>query len=375
MWSAIRAHLDDPTPERPARPSKGDVWVALVAAAVALAEGAFRSGVALRPLAIAAALVVAATLVFRRSHPLPAVLVGFLVGDVLLAIEVGFKVERLGLDAGAFVLLQPFALLRYGTAGEVGLGVLAVLFTYAFAMLSHPIASEAIGAAVVLCLPIAAGAALRFRDGAHRRDVEHAQLRERQAIARELHDTVAHHVAAIAIQAQAAQAVRARRPEAVGDALAAIEAESSRALAELRALVGALREDDAASLAPTTGVDDIAGLVADAGPLATFARSGDLDGLSPAAAAALHRIAKESIHNALRHGGASSKIAVRLEGASSSVRLTVENDGPVARAPSGRGFGIVGMKERAALLGGTLEAVPLPAGGFRVEAVLPRAHR
>lgn len=377
MWSAIRAHLDDAAPERPTRPSKGDAYIALLAASVALAEGALRTSVALRPLSIAAALVVAGSLLFRRSNPLPALLVGFLAGDLLLAIEVGWKVERLGLHAGAFVLLQPFSLLRYGTAREVGLGVLAVVFTYTFATLSHPVTSDAIGAAVVLCLPIAAGAALRFRDGAHRRDVEHAQLRERQAIARELHDTVAHHVSAIAVQAQAGRVVAATRPDAALDALAVIEEEATRALDEMRSMVGTLRQGDPAALRPQQGVRDLPRLERHGpgpGPRVVVTMAGDLDGLRPSVDAACFRLAQEAVTNALRHARHASEVQVRVDGADDQVRITVVDDGQGASpsAASTPGFGLVGMAERAKLLGGTFDAGPAAGGGWTVAATIPR---
>jgi signal transduction histidine kinase len=224
---------------------------------------------------------------------------------------------------------------------------------------------------VVLFFPAALGASVRFWDHAQRRDVEHAKLRERQMLARELHDTVAHHVSAIVIQAQAARVVLTKRPDAAANALAAIDGEASRALADLRALVGTLRDADGAATAPQAGVREIEVLVRDLGERGVFERVGDFEHLAPAVEHALHRIARESIHNAVRHARGASRIDVRIAAESGRVRLTVRDDGEASGAPARSGFGLVGMKERASVLGGTLDAGPRPSGGWQVEAVLP----
>jgi signal transduction histidine kinase len=233
--------------------------------------------------------------------------------------------------------------------------------------------AEAFGALVVLLFPAALAASLRFRDRALRRDIEHAQLRERQLLARELHDTVAHHLSAILIQAQAAKAVAARRPEAMREALDTVEVESARALAELRSLVGALREDEDAARTPRAKAAAIEALAREAGEHVSFVREGQSVELAPAVDLALHRIARESLHNAARHADGATRVEIKLATDGDLVRLTIRDDGRASRGSGGRGFGIVGMRERAALLGGTLEAGPLPEGGFCVEAVLPAA--
>ena len=113
---------------------------------------------------------------------------------------------------------------------------------------------------VFLSLPAALGAAMRYRTRSRLRESDQVRLREREQLARELHDTVAHHVSAIAIRAQAGRTVAASRPDAAVDALEVIEEAASRTLAELRALVGALRDGEEADLAPQRGVADIARL-------------------------------------------------------------------------------------------------------------------
>jgi signal transduction histidine kinase len=201
-------------------------------------------------------------------------------------------------------------------------------------------------------------------------------MREREQLARELHDTVAHYVSAIAVRAQAGRTLAATQPAAAVDALEVIEEAASRTLTELRAIVGALRDGDEADLAPQRGVADIARLASAAdGPRVDVELSGDLEGLQPILGAAVYRIAQESITNAVKHARHATRIEVRVSGDRDCVRLTVRDDGDPA--PSGTdpaaGYGLAGMSERAALLGGTLEAGPGAGSGWTVTAVLPRS--
>ena len=108
-----------------------------------------------------------------------------------------------------------------------------------------------------LLFPAALGASMRYRASSKLRETDQVRLRERERLARELHDTVAHHVSAIAIQAQAGRAVAARDPTPPCDALEIIEEEASRTLAEMRTMVGVLRDGEAPDLAPQRGVADI----------------------------------------------------------------------------------------------------------------------
>jgi signal transduction histidine kinase len=180
-------------------------------------------------------------------------------------------------------------------------------------------------------------------------------------------------VSAIAVRAQAGRTLAATQPAAAVDALEVIEEAASRTLAELRAIVAALRDGDEADLAPQRGVADIARLAAAAdGPRVDVELAGDLDGLQPIVGAAVYRIAQESITNALRHARHATRIDVRVTGERDCVRLTVLDDGePGVTAPPG--YGLAGMIERAALLGGTLEAGPRSARGWLVTATLPRS--
>ncbi len=225
-----------------------------------------------------------------------------------------------------------------------------------------------------LLFPAALGASVRYRSTARLREIDQVKLREREQLARELHDTVAHHVSAIAIQAQAGQTVAPAHPEAAVRALEVIEEAASRTLAEMRSMVGVLRDDEEPDLAPQRGVADIERLARDAahGPRVDVELSGDLDELRPSVGAAMYRLAQESITNAMRHARHATRIDVSVAGEDDWVRLTVRDDGEAKTGGPGPGYGLVGMSERATLLGGTLEAGPSPEG-WTVSAVLPRA--
>jgi signal transduction histidine kinase len=193
---------------------------------------------------------------------------------------------------------------------------------------------------------------------------------------RELHDTVAHHVSAIAIQAQAGRSVAGANPGAAVDALAVIEEEASCTLTEMRLMVGVLRRGEESELAPQQGVADIGRLArkADDWPRVDVELLGDLDDLMPSVEAAIYRLAQESITNAVKHARHATRINVRVAGDDDWVHLTVRDDGDANSASRiSSGYGLVGMTERATLLGGTLEAGPSSDKGWTVNAMLPRA--
>ena len=130
------------------------------------------------------------------------------------------------------------------------------------------------------------------------------------------------------------------------------------------------------SLAPLRGVNDIERLVEPNGrPPVDVALSGDLDGLRPSVDAALYRLAQESITNALRHARHATRVSVTVSGEDQWVRLAVRDDGEAGTTDprSSAGFGLIGMAERARLLGGSLEAGPNGTRGWTVQAVLPRS--
>ncbi|WP_236515357.1 sensor histidine kinase [Sandaracinus amylolyticus] len=376
MWSELRALWSEPGPERRSERSWWDRILVVVLAAIAISEGLLRDDLAMRPLQIAFALTLVATLWFRRTYPLGAIAVAFGLSIAVSTAVLLLRSPAIEPYTGTCILLLPYSLLRWGSGREIAVGLAFLVAAYASSAMRGEIhgIGDAIGVAVVLLFPGALGASVRFRAAGHRRELEHTKLREREQLARELHDTVAHHVTAIVIQAQAGRAVLAARPDAAAKALQAIEGEATRTLAELRAIVGALRDDEAAALAPQGRIADIEQLARSTGasPTVEVELAGDLTGLRPSVESALYRLAQESITNAVKHARRASRIRVRVAAEGSVVRLTVCDDGETPSAHRNAGFGLVGMAERAALLGGTLEAGPSTAGGWRVDAALPR---
>ena len=214
----------------------------------------------------------------------------------------------------------------------------------------------------------------RTREQEARRRVDAERLR----IAREVHDTVAHAIAVINVQAGVTAHVLDKRPQQARETLVTIEQTSARALGELRATLGVLRDaadDDRRAPAPGLGqVEELAGLAREAGLDVKVEVAAPPRELPSAVDQAAYRILQESITNVIRHAGP-ARVTISISYGPSDLELLVADDGPGQRAPdrraAGGGQGIVGMRERAALLGGELTAGPRPGGGFQVRARLP----
>jgi signal transduction histidine kinase len=370
LWAA-------PRPARAPSPARRD-WV-LVTAVVctAVLEALLRHDVRWRPVALVMAVMLAFVLPWRRTRPLAALATALGVSAALgIAAWLADVPGDVGLYTAIYVLLLPYALFRWGSGREVGIGAAIILGAYLLSVAKdHSRPSDVVGGFVVLALASALGLSTRFLSTARSRELEQVRLRERELLARDLHDTVAHHVSAMVIRAQAGRVVARSRPDAAVEALEIIEAEGSRTLAEMRTMVGALRDGDDADLAPLGGLADIKRLARSAGGRLSVRVniSGVPDDVSPSVEAALYRIAQEAVTNAMRHARHAGQVFVQVTGTDDRLHLTVHDDGDLvsaARAPEG--YGIVGMTERAKLLGGTLEAGPGPDRGWLVEAVLPR---
>jgi signal transduction histidine kinase len=368
VWAAPRA-VGAPGP------SRRDWALVGVLVTVAVLEGLLRPDVAWRPLVVLEAAGLAFTLPWRRTHPLGVVAAGF--GAVILLDAAAVVLNgrgQVGLDSMLYLLLLPYALYRWGSGREVVAGSAIALGAYGESVLREVTQlSDAVGGFVVLTLPAVLGLLVRNWSTSRARELDTMRARERELLARELHDTVAHHVSAMVIRAQAGRVVAATRPLAAVEALELIETEGSRTLAEMRAMVTALRDTDDAELTPVRGIADIERLGTSAdGPTVRVTSSGVPDGVSPAVEAALYRIAQEAVTNALRHARQAQQICVDVRGQDGLVRLTVTDDGePVPAARLGTGYGIVGMTERAKLLGGTLTAGAGEDRGWVVDAALP----
>lgn len=337
----------------------------------AVGEAVLRDDLTMRPLAVAVALVVIPALLWRRTHPLLVTVIGFGGAMVLLVPTVLGDTGDVGLDTMICVLLLPYALYRWASGREALAGTVVVAVPAGIGLAASGRLGDVVGGITVLVASFALGAAMRYRAVARQREVQQVRALERGELARELHDTVAHHVSAIAIQAQAGRAVAAADPAAAVEALAVIEAEASRTLFEMRTMVRVLRDNDAADFAPQRGIGDLDEL-ARTSTLVQVRRSGDLDGLPQPVEAAAYRICQEAVTNAIRHAVHATRVRVDVTGDPGVVRLRVTDDGELARAGAGVGYGLLGMAERAKLLGGSCHAGPDPAGGWTVEATLPR---
>ncbi|WP_371657833.1 sensor histidine kinase [Streptomyces sp. NBC_00280] len=195
---------------------------------------------------------------------------------------------------------------------------------------------------------------------------------ERLRIARELHDVLAHSISVINVQAGVGLALLDSDPEQARSALTTIKAASKEALGEVRQVLDTLRTPGDAPRAPAPGLDRLSELVEQAaGAGLTVEVRGAAPKLSPGTDLAAFRIVQEALTNVVRHSG-SRHARVRVDEADGALRLRVDDDGPAAGADAGgSGNGLAGMRERAAALGGTIEAGPRADGGFRVLAVLP----
>lgn len=347
-------------------------WVPLVIALAAVVEVSVREDLPSRVAALGFAFAVAGALGFRRTHPLAATAFAFSLATVSTVVRHRFALPEVVPASAAAILLLPYALCRWASRRHVVAGAAFVVVTWFTSLLCGEIANveEAVGSAVVMILPGTIGAVVRFRNEAHARAVDQARLLEREQLARELHDSVAHHMTAITLQAQAARVVLRSSPDDAANALAAIEAESKRTLVELRVIVGALRDDPA--LEPAAGLAQVRELGrSSTRPTVEVALAGNLEGLNAVLERALFRLAQEAVTNAIKHARNASTVTVRIVGEDSTVQLSARDDGDPG-PPGGPGFGLRGMAERVALLGGTFEAGPLPGRGWRVDAVFPR---
>jgi signal transduction histidine kinase len=377
LSNPLRSLVTEPRPAHvPERVWRDGALLALLAGS-AITELAFRPEVRAEPwLGIVFVLALGVALWLRRTSPSTVVLLMFGAASVVSLVSLAGVVEPPLLHSTAWILVLPYALVRWGSGREIAVGVPVILGSAVLgAVADFTGVADLIAGFVILLFTCAIGATVRYRTHARLREVDQAKLQEREQLARELHDTVAHHVSGIAIQAQAGRAVAATHPEKAVTALEVIEEAASRTLDELRAIVGLLRDGTEPDLAPQPGIADLdrLGAAASERPTVDVELVGDLDGLSPALEAAIYRIAQESITNAVKHSRHATRIHVHVAGDDDAVRLTVRDDGEGRTVDRHAvGYGLIGMTERASLLGGTLDAGPGEGRGWTVEAALPR---
>jgi signal transduction histidine kinase len=205
---------------------------------------------------------------------------------------------------------------------------------------------------------------------------------ERARIARELHDVVAHNVSVMIVQADGASYVMDSSPEQAKEALGTIAVTGRQALAEMRRLLGLLRsEETAGEYVPQPGVEQLPDLleqVRSAGLPVAFTVEGEPRPLPRGVELTAYRIVQEALTNARKHGGPQASASVHIRFEDGDLAMVIEDDGRGASAElvstggeDGYGHGLIGMRERVGMVGGSLDAGPRVGGGFRIEAVLP----
>jgi signal transduction histidine kinase len=363
-----------------------DLLLAICLAALVLAE------VAVDPLLPYAAsvplgLVQAGAVAFRRRAPLAALVAAAAALFVQTAAGVSLHTPVSPIVIG---LVTVYSAAQYEPLPRAAVGLLAAVCV-SFGAIQLAIAngesygwSDRLFIAVFIVAPWLGGRALHGRtleadelaERARRleREREQAVDDERGRIARELHDVIAHSLSVIVVQAGAAERVSTRRPEQAEETLRAIQQIGRQALAEMGRLVGVLRTGgEEVGLAPQPGLGQLDPLLDEtrrAGLPVELHVEGDPQPLPPGLDLSAYRIVQEALTNARKHAGdARAQLTIRYH--PSCVEIEIADDGEGAASDLGGGHGLIGMRERAAVFGGTLHAGPRPEGGFTVQATLP----
>ncbi|MFD6222457.1 sensor histidine kinase [Nocardia asteroides] len=334
-------------------------------------------------------------LVLRRIYPRAMAAAMFALS--LLCTAVGYVV---GNDTTGHVALIGLGVMLYTLVAYVGrrdgllyLLCLGVDLTVSVLLLRQPDGGDLalVGVIYALCWTLAefngarhaydaeVAARLAVADYDKERRAHEAVAAERTRIARELHDVVAHAVSVIIVQADGAKYALRHDPDTAERALATIAGTGRDALRELRRTVALLRTEHAPELLPqhgSAGIAQLAELMRDAGLAVDLELTGELDDITPEVSLGVHRIVQESLTNTLRHAGASPKATVRVQRRPDDIRIEIVDSGGVPeREPAGgipgAGMGLVGMRERVAVLGGTLSAGRTGDGRWQVLATLP----
>ena len=330
---------------------------------------------------VVVAFVTCAPLAFRTRFPLPA-----WVASVLGIIATSLYISPTFLSSSGYmpVVLVVYGLCLYSVAVRCKpriVAAAAIVTVIGAGFVDPGSAPEAVFLSVI---PLLIGAVVRQRrSGARqlaeqeiRHSGERALLEERQRIARELHDVVAHHMSVIAIQAEAAPYKIADPPPELVESFGDIRASALAGLNELRRVLGVLRTGGR-DTAPQPGLAELGTLLDSArggGVSVSVTSTGNPAVLPDGVDLSAYRIVQEALSNAMRHAPG-SHVQVHVGYRPDGLALAVRNDAAPRPCPSprlvGGGHGIIGMRERAAMLGGSLDAGPTDDGGFQVSAVLP----
>jgi len=330
-----------------------DFGTGAVVCGIALLRERARLQAAIAALAVAAAAEVTATFGHLPGEPGVAATLGLLVlgGSAVRALSASqaacITAAGAGVMGGGWLTARP----GYGTPAPVQLGVLGWIAA------------------------IAAGLTLRFADQRRRAADEAIRREECLALARELHDVVAHHITGIVLQAQAARIVSQEEPGGLDPMLGEIEAAGTEAMAAMRRVVTLLRDpDDVASTSPGPG--ELADLVRQFdgyGPSVRLHLAADQQSWPPEVAATVYRIIQEALTNIARHAARARSADISVTQGQAGITVQIIDDAPPGPSsfPHRGGHGLAGMRERVAALGGTLRAGPRPGAGWHVHATLP----
>ncbi|MGP4028103.1 sensor histidine kinase [Actinomadura sp. 3N407] len=302
-----------------------------------------------------------------RAHGSGAVLSLAILVDVAATLPLVLARDRITAAAVAVTAAAAAACVLHG---GVAVAALAALVTAWTVLVRRVIARRRAGAAAL------AASRRAFEDTL----LEHTARGERARIARELHDVVAHHISMISVQAETARLAVPGMPDEGAKRLLAIGDTARTALTEMRRLLGVLREDAGAepTRLPQPGLRQLLDLVdetRDSGAAGVrLILRGGVAALDPGLELAAYRIVQEALTNARRHAPGAA-VDVEIEYTAGGLRVSVRDNGP-GPAPGAvpAGHGVLGMRERAAAVGGDLRAGPGPVGGFLVEATLPAAE-
>ncbi|MBA3984331.1 MAG: two-component sensor histidine kinase [Acidimicrobiia bacterium] len=327
------------------------------------------------------------SLLARRRWPLVMLLV------VAAALAVYTAREYPG---GPVYLTGPVALYSFAAANERRVAYVAAGAMTAMLMAVRLVTRPSLGGDDLLLLAWAAAAVLaadamrgrreraaaalerrRYMDEHREGETKRRLAEDRLQIARDLHDSVAHSMATINVQAGAASRVIGRDPQQATEALEAIRIASRDVLNELAAMLDLLREGDAALRQPTPDLGQLGALVASsrrAGLDVAVTAEGDLGEISPAISTTAYRIVQEALTNVIRHSGTDRATVTvsRQQGQGLDVEVADLGAGLASPANEGSGMGLVGIRERAAVTGGSCEVGPRPEGGFRVRVTWPQ---
>ncbi|MFC4031652.1 sensor histidine kinase [Streptomyces polygonati] len=395
-----------------ARPRRLDSLIAAVVALLGLADAFVQDpanpfqrlhGLPL-PAVLAIIAGLALPLLWRRRAP------GAVFSVVIAVCAVQWSLGVL-LHSDLSVLVALYALARYATRPRLPWAAAATVAAATVLVLRVEVISQPLLSLFFVCgtatAAVALGLAVRIRqahlaavaDRAARLETEREQRvqlaisAERGRVSREMHDIVGHTLAVIIGLADGGAALAGTAPERSGEALRIIAGTGRQALGELRRTLAALRDQPSgpepaatrptsAELAPQPGTADLSALLdrtRAAGPEVAFRTTGDIAAPTPGVQLAVYRIVQESLTNALKYAGPTTSLRVTLQVTPDRVHLRVQDSGPGERRaptePDRDGLGLIGIRERAVLSGGTATAGPRPGGGWTVAATLPLTPR